>query len=565
MSSTRSQLQTIFELAKDDRTEYEADWRRWARLTVPSYYRDHDDTDRGDDPHRRRHIQHPAGTLAVRTLRAGMHSGMTSPARPWFKIMTPDPDLRERAGPKAYLENGERRLREIFLKSNVYNTLHDGYGHLAVIGNLAALLVRDPVTTVRLVPELAGRYWFLTDAHGRVDTLIRARYWTARQLVQSFGDRVPSKVRSSFDKGDYNEKFKVIHYVGPRRPEELDPERMDGKNKPFRSTYWCEESGASKDHLLQDSGFSYNPVLGVRWDTIIGEAYGFGPTADAYPTLRSLQVTKRGYDEMVDYARRPTLAVPSSMRNSRVAHTPGGIVYYDAATSNGRSPIYRVSADNPPLGPVMEGQQLDIELVNQAFYVDLFKMLENLQGVQPRNVMELAERKEEKLLQLGPVLDRLHNELYHPLIVNSWRFLEEDGELGPLPPELEGVPLRIEYLSMLAQAQRAVATASIDRMAAFVGNLSPVFQDVIDKFDADQAVDEYAEAIGSPARVIRADDEVAKLRETRIQAQQQAQAAEMASKMAPALKQGADAARVLSETDENSAGGRLLAQLGLGL
>ena len=65
--------------------------------------------------------------------------------------------------------------------------------------------------------------------------------------------------------------------------------------------------------------------------------------------------------------------------------------------------------------------------------------------------------------------------------------------------------------------------------------------------------------------MFRADDEVAKLRETRIQAQQQAQAAEMASKMAPALKQGADAARVLSETDENSAGGRLLAQLGLGL
>jgi hypothetical protein len=47
------------------------------------------------------------------------------------------------------------------------------------------------------------------------------------------------------------------------------------------------------------------------------------------------------------------------------------------------------------------------------------------------------------------------------------------------------MPLKIEYISLVAQAQKMVNISSIERMTAFVGNLAGVFPEVADKFDAD--------------------------------------------------------------------------------
>jgi hypothetical protein len=95
---------------------------------------------------------------------------------------------------------------------------------------------------------------------------------------------------------------------------------------------------------------------------------------------------------------------------------------------------------------------------------------------------------------------------------------------------------------MLAQAQRAVGTNSIDR---FVGNLGMVAQmkpEVLDRFDADQYAEIYGDMLGVDPRLIVADDKVALIRQQRAEAaQQQAQAEQMA--------QGAQAARNLAAAD----------------
>jgi hypothetical protein len=58
-------------------------------------------------------------------------------------------------------------------------------------------------------------------------------------------------------------------------------------------------------------------------------------------------------------------------------------------------------------------------------------------------------------------------------------------------------------------------------------------------------IDEYASRAGAPAKMIRGDD---KVQEIRAQRAAQQKAAQMAATM-PAVQQGADAARLLSETD----------------
>jgi hypothetical protein len=162
---------------------------------------------------------------------------------------------------------------------------------------------------------------------------------------------------------------------------------------------------------------------------------------------------------------------------------------------------------------------------------------------------EIDERHEEKLLMLGPVLERLHSELLDPLIDRTFNIMLRNGLVPPPPEELGGVDLKVEYISVMAQAQRAIGTGAIERLAGFVGNLAAVKPEVLDKFDADQSVDEYAEMLGVPPKIVVSDENVQKIRAERAEMEQQHMMMEQAQAGANVANTGAQAAKVLSEAD----------------
>ena len=114
------------------------------------------------------------------------------------------------------------------------------------------------------------------------------------------------------------------------------------------------------------------------------------------------------------------------------------------------------------------------------------------------------------------------------------------ANLVPNPPEeMQGMELNVEYVSMLAQAQRAIATNSVDRFVGTLGSVAAIKPEVLDKFDADRWADSYADALGIDPELIVPSDKVAFIRQQRAQvAAQQEQAlmaqqqAETASKLA---------------------------------
>jgi hypothetical protein len=107
----------------------------------------------------------------------------------------------------------------------------------------------------------------------------------------------------------------------------------------------------------------------------------------------------------------------------------------------------------------------------------------------------------------------------------------------PPPPELEGQPLKIRFISTLAMAQRAVVTSDIERLTTFASTLvASGWSGAVDKYDADQAMDEYARATGVPPKVIVSDERVAQIREARIATQQAAEALEGANSLANTAK-----------------------------
>jgi len=165
--------------------------------------------------------------------------------------------------------------------------------------------------------------------------------------------------------------------------------------------------------------------------------------------------------------------------------------------------------------------------------------------VQPRNDLELTLRDAEKFTQLGPVVDRVNIEKLEVAIDRAFSILSSLGQIPPAPPELQGQPLQIDFISMLAQAQKASQNSAIERAARFVGFVAGIFPDAAIKFDAEQAIDEFATGTGTPPKIIRSDEVVAQMKEQMAQQQQMQQAAAMAQPM----RDGAQAAELLSRTD----------------
>lgn len=153
-------------------------------------------------------------------------------------------------------------------------------------------------------------------------------------------------------------------------------------------------------------------------------------------------------------------------------------------------------------------------------------MLANDPRNQRATATEIAQKHEEKLLQLGPVLENLNNELLDPLIHRTFQMMVRASEPGwngltdfmvipPPPKELMGEDgkvsdLKVEYVSILAQAQKMVSTGAVERWVGFVGQMAaiPGLEHVIDKVNADEIADSMAEDLGVPNKAVHTDDEV---------------------------------------------------------
>lgn len=164
---------------------------------------------------------------------------------------------------------------------------------------------------------------------------------------------------------------------------------------------------------------------------------------------------------------------------------------------------------------------------------------------------EVAERHEEKLMMLGPVLSRLNNEVLKPLIERTFSILYRAGQLPPAPPELAGVELSIEYTSMLARSQRAIRANSLDQFLQRIGQVAQFDPNVLAKIDSFRIVDEYADYLSVAPSVVVPTEQAQQKIEAQQQAQQQAQQAEQ-------MQQAADAVSKLGRVpaDGSTVGGQ---------
>lgn len=533
--SLKERLEKQFAQLCNDRSSFETHWRELSDFINPRGSR-FLTSDVNRDDNRNNRIVDPTGSMAARTLASGMMSGITSPARPWFRLATPDPDMMDYGPVKAWLESVQRRMNDMFNKSNLYQNLPQLYSSLGVYSTGAMAVLDDDQDIIRTQMFPIGSYHLSNSARGSVDTCFRKFSMTVRQLVAEFGlDNVSSSVKGMFDAGNYEKWVEITHAVYPNMDRNTGS--LLAKDKPYKSVYY--ECGGDKEKLLRESGFDEFPIMAPRWEVNGEDVYGSScPGMLALGQVKALQLEQKRKSQLIDKATNPPMVGPSTLKNQRVSLLPGDITYIDnMGAQDGFKPVYMV---NPNTADLLADIQDTRQIINSSFFVDLFMMLQSI-NTRSMPVEAVIEMKEEKLLMLGPVLERLNDECLNPLIDRAFSIMARKNMLPPPPEVMQGMPLRIEYISVMAQAQKSIGLSSLANTVQFIGQLAAAKPEALDKLNVDQAIDTFADMSGVSATVILPQEQVDQIRQQRAQQQQQQQAMQMGMAAAQGAKTLSDA------------------------
>lgn len=517
---------------QSERASWIPHWQMLGRVVMPRSGRFLQRTkNRGERRHNE--ILDGTATYALRVLAAGMMAGATSPARPWFRLTTGDPDLDSYQPVQLWTDEVAERMRTVFNKSNTYRALHNLYEELGLFGTAAALHVADYDDVIRLETLTIGEYALGLGATQEVDTLYREFEMSVKQLIEEFGfEQCSLRVQRMFQQGNYDTWIPIVQAIQPRM--DRDETSALATDMPWLSCYFEEgQDGRGSEHYLREGGYKRFPALCPRWAVVSGDIYGYSPGMDVLGDVRQLQQEQYRKGQGIDFKVKPPLQLPVSMRGREIQLLPGGRSFYDGASPT--PPVQPMYRDNLDLSHLLLDIQDVRQRIERGFFSDLFLMLANATDTQ-KTATEVAERHEEKLLMLGPMLERMFNELLDPLIDLTFDRMLDVGLLPPPPEELAGRELSVEYVSMLAQAQHAVGINAMDRGIGFASSLIGMQEDVRDRFDFDKIASDYWRKLGNDAKLLVPDDQVMLIRQARAKAMAAKEQSAMMAEQAKAMK-----------------------------
>lgn len=537
---------------KLNRTPFEWDWREIAELICPH---------RGRflvplsarRPRRSGHrIVDPTGTKAHQRLASFLMAGITNPTLNWVRLGVGDDSLRDDPDVKLYLAEVTTRIMRVLAEGNFYTSLHQVYEEIGGFGTGPMLGLVDYQDVVRWYPFTTGEYYLALNEREEVDTLYREFSRTVQQLVDEFGyDNCSTAVQSQWDNKQLSGLIKVVHAIEPNRDQRPG---LGWRSKPWVSLY--AETGIT-DRFLREEGFSYRPFIAPRWQALPGDPYGTGPGWTALPDVKSLQVTRSNLLEAAEKLVKPPMQADATLQQTYLGLLPGDINYVAGLgqmKEAGIKPVYQV----PPNVQVMAEQAKEFQdTIKETFFNDLILAISEMEGVQPRNEVEINERRSEKMLMLGPVLERFYGEALAPAVRIVFDVMQAGKLLPPPPQALHGRQVLPTFINVLAQAQKAVGTSSIEQYMRFAGSLAGVYPESVDKTDVDEVLDLYAGDLNVDPRMVRSAQAVAAIRQSKAQQAQQQQLLQAT----PALAQGAAA---LGKTDVGGGRSALGAMLGTG-
>lgn len=499
-TSLKRQILQRWASLKIDRTSWDRHWRDVSEYLFPGGGRFFlEDRNKGQD--RQALILNSIGTLALETLGAGMMSGASSPARPWFKLLAADPKLNANHAVRLWLDEAEEGMHRVFRRSNTYRIKPQLYQETAAFGTGVSVLLPHREKTIWYYPVTCGEYGLAQNADGVIDCMMREFSMTVGQMVKRFGLQACSQaVQQLWKRGVLEAGVPVIHAIEPR--EDRDVWKLDSKNMAFRSVYL--EPGGNRDAVLSESGFKRFPALATRWSVLGNDVYGRGPGRTALPEIRALQNEELTHARGADYKAQPPVQGPASVKEFEVNLLPGGFTPVESlGTGRGIEPIFQGQFLN--LADLLGKIEKRERTIERIFFGDLFRMFSNAE--KDMTAAETYTLQKEKFVLLGPVWERLQSDCLEPEVELCFNAMLESGQLPPMPADLLDQDVAIEFVSLMAQAQKQITNNASERWLGSVLHVSEQIPDVLDNFDQDAWAESSATNLGVEAKLIRAPED----------------------------------------------------------
>jgi hypothetical protein len=464
---------------------------------------------------------------ALEYLVNGFMSMLTPPTTPWLKLKTSNPQFKDIKRVNVWLDDVSDLILKTYSQSDVYGALRNTFTEFCSFGTGAQMIKEDAINQIIPKGFTFGEYFMDVNGEGKPDTFMYKFYLTAQQIKDMFGEenmRKQLKRELGANPESRSKLHMVYHLIEPNdgRRGVSNPQGF-----PFNSFYWEDEANKD-DGILSISGFPEFPVQLPKWNTISNDTYG--KESPGRRQLGNIKMLQSITEDIVIITKR--IGDPPLVSNSdfnSINTIPGGITTTTDALGNNASVVPLLPNDRPDLKAIAFLADRTIQQIEKGFFNQLFLAVTGAENDR-MTATEVVARNEEKFAMLGPVLDRVFNELLEPMTERTLKiferqgFFDEDGPL-PMPPELDGELLEIEFISILAQAQKAVGLNNIDRFLERMSVLAQLDPSALDGIDVDAIRSQYGQNV--PAVILRDLEEVIEIREQR-QLQQEA-AAQMAA------------------------------------
>lgn len=526
-------------------------WRELANYILPSRYVWLQSATELRSNRRNNNILDSTGTKAARTLASGMMNGITSPARPWFKLRLTGVDYDQYPEFAVWTDEVEKLMLRVMAESNFYQSMALLYLDLVVFGTAAMMIYESREKVIHCFNPALGEFYLLQSSEHRVNGIAREFTYKVHQVVQEFGlENCSASVQAAFAQGGAAllRDVKIVHLVQENLPDAKGVYRLS-RQFPYTECFW--EEGQPPGSLLRERGYFDFPGVCPRWELSANDVYGNSPAMDALGDVIQLQHETKKKAQALDKMVSPPVLADIQLENKPMALLPNGVTYVARlGDTTGARPIYTV---NPPLGE-MSADLINIQTrIRETFHNELFQMISQLETV--RSATEIDARREEKLVLLGPVLERFESEALDPAIKRIFGIMERQGLLPPLPMQLDGGEIEIQYVSILSAAQSAVGTAPTERLLQLIGNLAQIWPEARLIPNVPELLNDYALDIGVKQKNLHTKDQVAQMIQSQNAQTEQDQVLQTAG-------QGAQAAKLLSETEVGGGANALQRLLG---
>ena len=460
---------------------------------------------------------------ANNTLANGLASSLVSSSSRWFGLQLEDV-ARPNKDQKQLLENITDRTYKVFSlpKSCFGTSTHEAFLDVGAFGTSVMFVVRSTLTnaiTYKSVP--LGDCYIDENADGEVDSLDRDIRMTKRQILQRFPEKqIPDEILK--DKVPMTENYLVVHSVFPRT--ERDMKRKTKNNKKFASFYWLKDIDAPP---LEEGGFDSFPYIVPRWSTIAGERYGRSPAMTCISDIRMLNEMLKEILINAQLSNGPPIVAEDEGLLPDVDFGPRSLIWKEPGT------------EDPHVLNVTGVPSLMLQLIQDArnhisrcFFVDFLRQEFKKER---QTAFEVADKRDEMLRLMNPMLERLQKEMLSKLIERTIDLMKEGNEFKGL----EGFDLsrlKIVFQSPATMAQKAIKSLDMQRLLNEVLPLSELFPEIKAKIDGSKLADFIFDNRGFPAETLRTDEEVREMQQAEAEQQLTQQALDAAPAAASAAK-----------------------------